>query len=80
MSVSPVSGSIPQYRTPQTKTEGELRESITAKAKEAEAQVIQARIIRVSGLDFEVWFPCYRERRGFSAIRRWSPFLLSGAG
>jgi hypothetical protein len=53
MSMSPVSGSIPQYRTPQTKTEGELRESITAKAKEAEAQVIQARIIMVSGLDFE---------------------------
>lgn len=54
MSISPVSGSIPQYPTPQVHPEGELRESITVKAKEAEAQVIQARIIRVSGLDFEV--------------------------
>jgi hypothetical protein len=54
MSISSVSGSIPQYPTPQTYTEGELRESITVKAKEAEALVLQARIITVSGLDFEV--------------------------
>jgi hypothetical protein len=40
MPMSSVSGSIPQYRTAQAKSEGELRESITVKAKEAETQVL----------------------------------------
>ena len=55
MSMSSISGSAPQYPTPQTYTEGELRGSITAKAKEAEARglVLQARLIRVNALDIK---------------------------
>jgi hypothetical protein len=49
MSISAVSGSSPQ--TPPAKAGDELRESITAKAKEAEALVLQARIISVRALD-----------------------------
>jgi hypothetical protein len=53
MLMSSVSGSIPQYPTPQAYPEGELRESITVKAKEAEALVLQARIILVNAADIE---------------------------
>jgi hypothetical protein len=53
MSMSSVSGSTPQYPTPQTYTEGELRESITVKAKEANALVLQARITTVNALDIQ---------------------------
>jgi hypothetical protein len=54
MSISSVSGSIPQYPTPQTHPdEGDLRESITAKAKEAEALILQAKILMVTALDIQ---------------------------
>jgi hypothetical protein len=48
--MSSVSGSP---RTPGAKSDGELRESITAKAKEAEAQVLQARLIVVNAVDIK---------------------------
>jgi hypothetical protein len=53
MLMSSVSGSIPEYPTPQAYPEGELRESITVKAKEAEALVIQARLIMVNAVDIK---------------------------
>jgi hypothetical protein len=54
--MSSVSGSIPQSqapRTPGAKTDGELRQSITAKAKEAEALILQARLIVVNAVDIK---------------------------
>jgi hypothetical protein len=51
MSISAVSGSSPQ--APQAKSDGELRESIMAKAKEAEALILQARIMMVTAVDIE---------------------------
>jgi hypothetical protein len=51
ISMSSVSGSSPKHRTPQN--EGQLRESITVKAKEADALVLQARIIMVNALDIK---------------------------
>jgi hypothetical protein len=51
MSISAVSGLSPQ--APQAKSDGELRESITAKATEADALVLQARITTVNALDIK---------------------------
>jgi hypothetical protein len=48
--MSSVSGSP---RTPGAKTDGELRESMTAKAKEADALILQARIMMVTAVDIE---------------------------
>jgi hypothetical protein len=50
------SGSIPRSQAPRTqgaKAGDELRESITAKAKEAEALILQAKIIMVTALDIQ---------------------------
>jgi hypothetical protein len=51
MSISAVSGSSPQ--TLPAKAGDELRESITAKAKEAEALILQAKIIMVTAFDIK---------------------------
>ena len=54
--VSAVSGSLPLHQatqTPKAKTGDERSESITVKAKEANALVLQARIIEVAALDIE---------------------------
>jgi hypothetical protein len=53
MPMSSIPGSLPQHPTPQTYPEGELRESITVKAKEAEALVLQARLIMVNAVDIK---------------------------
>ena len=56
MSISAVSGSTPQYpapQTPQAKVDDERTESITVKAREANALVLQARITAVNALDIE---------------------------